>query len=594
MKILVFVLAAAAAWGANALSVQRVPGKVVGAWRGERINIRLKLKADAAIKGCKATVSEFRKKNGDSFGGAKARFVHDGKFTDVLADVTGAEELWVTVEVPRGVGPGDYSATLKLPGFESKLELPVRFDELGDIGTMKSFALIDGIHGEVAREAFRDAVELEGKVAEVSRNGRATWMLGKALKGYGINQLTNLSATAIYEKVAKIDEAVDWMCVPGEVNGRRIERFDEVFANGEFGYAAPAEEMYLVEHPLPQFDRPGRPLYVVLHSAGHNAANALNCTFTPGNHDIYNAPGDFFALFLDCKTVSGDWWYGIKGSAKGYALSSCERRLVATIEKTVVKYGIDRERIYLCGNSMGGSGTLGFGLRHGDIFAAVKANVPAGVEHALARLGVEPAATPAEIAAIPDPPPLIDYSGTNDKWFTGHERLLAAMKDRRYPWQHYWGRHGHCNNNQTMLAKNDLIHSFPWTEVRKSDLLPVFTAASSDSAYPLPLAKPEDAPENPGQINAFFRWRNAERSPKAVSVELYLASLKSSHFSVPEKVTADVTLRRTGEFRLKPGQKARAKYRGRQLELVADAFGVVTVPALEITAEAAELTISAL
>lgn len=594
MRMSMMVTLLALAWGAQALTVERLPGKTVGAWRGERVNLRFRVKAEAAVKGAHAEISEFRGKGGTSFGGAQARFAVGGRLLPAANIAAGEQELWVTVDVPTATLPGDYSAKLALGGVETAVPLAVRFDELGSIAALKSTVLIDQARDDAAREALRDAVELEGKVAVVSKNGRATWMLGKALKDYDIGKLPALDAAAIFDATAKIEGAVDWMSVPGEVNGRRIERFDEEFAKGEFGYAPVAEEMYLVQHPLPKFDGPGRPLYVVLHSAGHNAANALNCTFTPGNHDIYRAPDDFFALFLDCKTVKDDWWYGIKSAEKGYALSSCEKRLVATIEKTVVKYGIDRDRIYLCGNSMGGSGTLGFGLRHGDIFAAVKANVPAGVEHALARLGVEPAATAAEIAAIPDPPLLIDYSGTNDKWYTGHERLVAAMLARRYPWQHFWGRHGHCNNNQTMLAKNDLIHSFAWTDVKKSDLLPVFTSASSDDVCPLPLAKPDDAPEQPGQINAFFRWRNARRSAAEVSVELYLAPLKSQHFAVPGQVTADVTLRRTGAFKLKPGQKAKAVFRGRTFDLVADPYGLVTVPRLEITRDAAELKISAL
>ena len=40
------------------------------------------------------------------------------------------------------------------------------------------------------------------------------------------------------------------------------------------------------------------PLYVVLHSAGHDVHSCLKCTTTIGNHDIYHAPADFFAVYL--------------------------------------------------------------------------------------------------------------------------------------------------------------------------------------------------------------------------------------------------------------------------------------------------------
>ena len=56
---------------------------------------------------------------------------------------------------------------------------------------------------------------------------------------------------------------------------------------------------------------------------------------------------------------------------------------------------INENRVYLCGISMGGSGTLGIGMRHGDTFAAVKANVPAGIEHVSDRMYFPPRTVPA-------------------------------------------------------------------------------------------------------------------------------------------------------------------------------------------------------
>ena len=56
-----------------------------------------------------------------------------------------------------------------------------------------------------------------------------------------------------------------------------------------------------------------------------------------------------------------------------------ERRVIDCVKWVIQTYEIDPNRVYLSGNSMGGSGTLGIGLRHGDVFAAIKANVPAGI-----------------------------------------------------------------------------------------------------------------------------------------------------------------------------------------------------------------------
>ncbi len=76
-----------------------------------------------------------------------------------------------------------------------------------------------------------------------------------------------------------------------------------------------------------------------------------------------------------------------------------EKRAMATIQTVIEKYGIDPNRVYLCGNSMGGSGTLGLGLRNGDVFAAIKANVPAGIEHVSNRMYFPPAKAAGECQA---------------------------------------------------------------------------------------------------------------------------------------------------------------------------------------------------
>ena len=84
-----------------------------------------------------------------------------------------------------------------------------------------------------------------------------------------------------------------------------------------------------------------------------------------------------------------------------------ERRVIDTVKWVMKTYEIDPNRVYLCGNSMGGSGTLGIGMRHGDVFAAIKANVPAEVKHVSSRMYFPPLMLPADIT-LPDPPIVID------------------------------------------------------------------------------------------------------------------------------------------------------------------------------------------
>ena len=53
-----------------------------------------------------------------------------------------------------------------------------------------------------------------------------------------------------------------------------------------------------------------------------------------------------------------------------------ENRLLWLIDWTVRRYGVDAQRIYLLGASMGGWGATTFGLRHPEIFAAIYAGAP--------------------------------------------------------------------------------------------------------------------------------------------------------------------------------------------------------------------------
>ena len=278
--------------------------------------------------------------------------------------------------------------------------------------------------------------------------------------------------------------------------------------------------------------RGNAPLYVVLHSAGHSLQTCLDCVPKRHNHDIYTPPDDFYALFVDCRANSKtDWWWGQSGV--GLAETPVEKRIIATVKWTVEKYGIDPNRVYLVGNSMGGSGTLGIGLRHGDVFAALKANVPAGVIHVSNRLGfvgaptneVERAAFDKAVASIPDPPVLVDYSAPNDQWSKGHEAFYADMAKRRYAILGFWGNFGHENVDVAIARRNDIIHAFAWTNLVRNAAYPVFTGASCDSAIDFKFGA--GGTKEPGQVNGFFRWRNVSDAPDAVALELRLDSRRT-------------------------------------------------------------------
>jgi predicted esterase len=383
-------------------------------------------------------------------------------------------------------------------------------------------------------------------------------------------------------------ETTDW---PPERDSESVftERKLETFKHGtkpEWGYAAPQRDTFLVLHPK-QAGR-GAPLYVVLHSAGHDVHSCLNCTTQVGNHDIYHSPPDFFALYLDCRANKGDWWWGIE-KFKGPDVCPTEKRVIETVKWVIQQYDIDPNRVYLCGNSMGGSGTLGIGMRHGDVFAAIKANVPAGVEHVSNRMHLGQT-VPAEVA-IPDPPIVVDYSAPNDGWSKGHEAFAQAMSQRKYALFFYWGPFGHANNHEQIMKVNDLINSFDWLSVKKNEAYPVFTGASTNDPLPWP---DQLGDTKPGQINAFFRWKNVSDTPTAAAISLFLVKPDDlqTTFKIPAESTADVSLRRLQMLKVAAGETVHWTFGTAQGDIQADATGCLTIPQLKITAEPVTLSVS--
>src|SRR4051812_41019058 len=122
-----------------------------------------------------------------------------------------------------------------------------------------------------------------------------------------------------------------------EFTGRKLETFQHG-SRKEWGYAAPQRDTFLVLHP--KQPRAKAPLYVVLHSAGHDVNSCLACTTRVGNHDIYHAPQDFFALYLDCKANQGDWWWGIN-KFTGPEVSPTDKRVIDTVLWVIEHYGLD-------------------------------------------------------------------------------------------------------------------------------------------------------------------------------------------------------------------------------------------------------------
>ena len=380
---------------------------------------------------------------------------------------------------------------------------------------------------------------------------------------------------------------------PGaSILGRKVEFYSHG-ADPSWGYEKDQTDSFAVIRP--ECERAGEkyPLYVVFHSAGHDLFSTIKCMLTVGDHDIYHTPRQSFALVLDCYQNKGDWWWGgacpegtdggVNCEAnRGTAPRPVERRVIDTVLYVRDSFPVDAERVYAVGNSMGGSGCLGIAYPRGDIFAAVKANVPAGVEQVTDRCAMLVDRAPG--FSIPDPPVTVDYSSQCDEWSGGHEKLYRGVKMRKYPLIGFSGTFGHANNNADIKKHNDLIHSFDIGSVRLHDPYPVFTDASTDDPIPWPDRRDSDVN---GQVNAFFRWRGVRDEEDCFEIELRLLRPDEweSRAAFPEESVADVSVRRRQKFILAPGERFAWEYGGLCGEGVADGEGLPTVARVKVTRE---------
>ncbi len=373
----------------------------------------------------------------------------------------------------------------------------------------------------------------------------------------------------------------------------------------------------------PKVPRPNAPLFVVLHSANRTAYDYLSFGVlgkTEGGQALVmtKAPEDFYILFLNC--TNHEWWGGNQTHRNGKEVDpnhgpTCgEKRALDTIEWVANKYGVDRNRIYLAGLSMGGCGTLGIGMPNGNIFAAIRACVPAGTSYASYRLGgfgpsPDVGATDADRAAwvlrasgvgLPDPPVICDFSSHIDSWSTTQPALVNAAHAGHLPLVLCWGRFGHTTWAEAVMKFPicNVALAFPWTEIRKNEAYPVFTNASCDQRVPW-LNAPVDY-DDAGVTNAFFRWKSEKDTATDFSMQLWIEhpTVPDPQPSMPRNATADVTPRRLQQFKVEPSKSYiwQVSDGGKILasgKVTPDAANLLTIPKVPIAMTPVDLSLKA-
>ncbi len=476
-----------------------------------------------------------------------------------------------------------------------------------------------------------------------------------------------LTAAGVLLPVASL--ADDWPPVLDTKNpvtqssdGRQIERYWHgpragwAYPDAPAEWACPSEQetgsrqqnhnsFYLVSPKVPHDNAP---LLVVLHSANSTAFDylGLDCLgrqFQP--HDdtataMTRPPDDAYTLFLN--STNGEWWgwsEAFSNSKKNiHSAPATERRVLDTIEWVVEQRKIDRNRIYLTGVSMGGCGSLGIGMHHGDIFAALRVIVPAGTGYANYSFGgfaPSPAfdASSADRDAwvrrasgegLPDPPVIVDCSSQVDNWSATQPALVTAAVAGHLPLILGWGPFGHSGFGLAIdkYPACAVVDAFPWMEIRKNEAYPVFTHASCDDVSP--WLNTVVTYTGSGQLNAWFRWKSEVDTTSDFRLQLWIAhpattspigpprgqdtmavgplnsqpSQGTLPGPLPQTATADVTLRRLQQFHVQPGHSYAWKLT-RNGEAVASGntqpggAGLLTIPQIPLTTEPSELTLTA-
>ena len=395
----------------------------------------------------------------------------------------------------------------------------------------------------------------------------------------------------------------------------------------EWGYPDGTEsQVFIVTEAAKISDHP--PLLVFLHGAGGKA------TPRPAPAPFNGFGPEFISLSLECFPPKGpDGWYGYFWAKKDlkafeHKYSPPEHRYLAEIEWVARKYNVDRNRIYLFGHSMGGSGSLGLGMARGDIFAAICVGVPAGPDHACLRMGFperkpvpqmkKPVKTGPTMeftrpfdylkrisgVGVPDAPLIVDFSSQLDGWSQNQENLIEACREGRHPLVFCWGTFGHTDD---LSPADPLINDFPWLEVRRNEILPVFNKASTDGVYP-GMSNKEGT--QAGHINGYFRWKNISDDAAKVHIQVWLVDPATVDTTrrhkantppapipvVPKSSTADITLRRLQKFKVDANNTYNweLSYNGTVTQsgtVRPDECGLLTMPGVNITGETGDLIV---
>lgn len=307
------------------------------------------------------------------------------------------------------------------------------------------------------------------------------------------------------------------------------------------------------------------------------------------------------------------FWYGYNSKiydrdlmSTGTPANFTERCLLWILNFVRDYYQPDPNRWYCSGSSMGGCGTISFGLRHPELFAALHAHVPIVSYTYLGRksaLRFEPSCWVGTISpelktadgisllesmngpnyvrkATVDLPPVFLINGRQDAsipW-ENNPPFYRALDDARQPFAAYWdnGTHGTSGKDAPADVK-DWMQRFK--RFRLDQSYPAFSRTSSNR-------DPGHGRPNEGDL---IGWMNRGLDFKEIqdTPDRYAITLLADYPGLAYPVVTDVTLRRVQQFKVRPGQPLRVQIGDAPpVATEVDATGHVTIPKVAIPSAA--------
>lgn len=353
-----------------------------------------------------------------------------------------------------------------------------------------------------------------------------------------------------------------------------IHKLDDKHTIRTYIHWATPEESYIDGHPFKfvvQTDTNFKtgtklPLYLILHAWGG--------TFGPDywtQESCISVMPDDFTRGLPYDEY--DWWYGYSNQLgenlkNGTVINYTERRLLHTLRWVMSQFPVDENRVYLHGSSMGGTGSMSFGMRHPEIFAAIDTNVPMvnpgmdcignpqkGMEKQLGKrewnlktnegIGVWDRQNMIKYVREHhgDLPYLKTLSGRNDTILVWPQipPFYEALQESHHGFAGFWG---HGDHGDAATGAPEEHNRFSISKIRKNESYPAVSYLSANNR--LGNGSKTDG-DRDGLFDAGFDWDHIVDLPARWEVVLHpmVDQVKSS--------TLDLTPRRLQRFQVRPG-----------------------------------------